>query len=189
MRRGDAQMVRAAMLVGLTCWLSMLSGCRCFPAMEKYHSVIDCVSDKDWILWERMYYPPWDASRAGRPDWCWSSWNRKLCPCRCQQGLWGGYCDQQHYPPNHPYSYPSQAIPLHGSVLMPRSTKKLPDVMRTPEYPGVSPEETPPAPKLDPAPQPNPPESGAARRSREDSWLPTSARKMDGDVDGWMELE
>lgn len=183
-------MLRGIMLVGLTCWLGLLSGCRCMPAMEKYHATIDYVSDKDWVLWERLYYPPWDASRAGRPDWCWSSWNRKLCPCRCQQGIWGGYCDQQHYPPNYPYSYPSQAVPLVGILTSPK-TGEATDMMRTPSYPGVptSPALDPvPAPSLEPAPKPNPAESGSADRPREGAWLPTSFRQPDKSADAWMEI-
>ncbi len=167
-------MLRGITLVGLMCWLGLLSGCRCVPGIERYHDTIDCVSDVD-ILWDRWYYPPWDASRAGRPDWCWSPLNRKLCPCRCQQGIWGGYCDQQHYPPNHPYSYPSQAVPLVG-ILSPPKSAKVPDVMRTPDYPGV-PVETelkPAAPALETPPKPNAPEAGSAERSSEKSWLPTS---------------
>ncbi len=189
-------MVRVATLVGLTCWLSLISGCRCMPGIEKYHNTIDTVSDFD-ILWDRWYYPPWDASRAGRPDWCSSSWNRKICPCRCQQGVWHGYYDCQHYPPNHPYSYPSQAVPLVG-VLSPPPNATHPEVMRTPEEPG---EAVPaiPVPSLEPAPTPRPPrndppppdapENGSSKVKTERAWLPTSFRSNPSNDQSWLELE
>lgn len=182
-------MRRVLTLVGLTCWLGLVSGCRCFPAVEKYHDAIDCASDFD-ILWDRWYYPPWDVSRAGRPDWCSSSWNRKICPCRCQQGVWNGYYGLQHYPPNYPYSYPSQAIPLHGSILSPPKSAVPPDVMRTPDYPGISPAEIvpAPAPTLETPPKPNSPEAGSAERKFEPEWLPTSFRSDREETAAWMEL-
>lgn len=187
-------MVRAATLVGLMWGVSLFSGCRCVPAMDKYHAVIDGFSTTDWIAWEKMYYPPWDASRAGRPDWCWSSFNRKICPCRCQQGVWGGYCDIQHYPPNHPYSYPSQAIPLHGIVLQSRRASELPEVMRTPEYPGLTPQNElapapVPAPVLESPPKPDSPEGSSKAGKRDEAWKPVSFMQDGEKPDAWMELD
>ncbi len=183
---GNRIMLRTATLIGLSCWLSLLAGCRCFPAVEKYHDTIDCVSDFD-ILWDRWYNPPWDVSRAGRPDWCSSSFNRWVCPCRCQQGVWHGYCGLQHYPPNHPYSYPSQVIPLQGTVLAPNRRGALIEEMHTP---AVTPLEGLPKsePTLEAPPKPNSPESGSATRIRERSWLPTSAHRNQSET-GWMETE
>lgn len=181
-------MVRAAILVGLTCWLGMIAGCRCMPAMEKYHDTIDCVSDID-IYWDRWYHPPWDVSRAGRPDWCSSSFNRKVCPCRCQQGIWYGYANCQHYPPNHPYVYPSQAVPLQG-ILSPSKPVPPPEVMKTPEIP-ADPLDAPPKPEptLEAPPKPNSPEAGSAERLFERAWLPTSFRSESKLDAVWLETE
>lgn len=160
--RGD--MVRAATLIGLSCWISLLAGCRCFPAMEKYHDTIDTVSDFK-IHWDRWYYPPWDVSRAGRPDWCSSKFNRWLCPCRCQQGVWYGYGGQQHYPPNHPYVLPTQAVPLVGILTPPETESARPiEEMKTPEIP--------PYPQPAPIPDPAPPDT--SRRDASPTWQPVS---------------
>lgn len=182
-------MVRAATLVGLLWGLSLIAGCRCLPGIEKYHNAIDTVSDFD-IYWDRWYYPPWDVSRAGRPDWCSSSFNRNVCPCRCQQGVWYGYEDCQHYPPNHPYTYPSQAVPLVG-ILSPPKSALPPEVMRTPEAPPITvPVEPPPAPRPMPEegpPAPASPENGSSQRGVEKAWLPTSFRISNDSDKLWME--
>jgi hypothetical protein len=167
-------MVRAATLIGLTCWLGLMSGCRCFPAMEKYHDTIDGISDFH-VYWDRWYYPPWDVSRAGRPDWCSSDFNRWLCPCRCQQGVWYGYYGQQHYPPNHPYVFPSQAVPLQGILTPPATESERPiEEMKTPEVP--------------PLPLPEAPVPDTSRRSSSSMWQPVSGERASLKPE-WLELE
>lgn len=164
-------MVRAATLLGLSCWISLLAGCRCFPAVEKYHNAIDTVSDFD-IYWDRWYHPPWDVSRAGRPDWCSSKFNRWICPCRCQQGVWDGYYGQQHYPPNHPYMLPTQSVPLQGILNPPSASVRPIEEMKTPEVP--------PYPQ---APAPMSSQSGTTSR-----WQPVSAEASPLKPE-WLELQ
>lgn len=159
-------MVRAVTLIALTGWLGLLAGCRCIPAMEKYHDGVDTVADFD-IYWDREYYPPWDVSRAGRPDWCSSKFNRWICPCRCQQGVWYGYHGQQHYPPNHAYVFPSQAVPLQGVLTPPASAAKPIEEMRTPEIP----------PYPQPVPLPEPPVPDTSRRASSSVWQPVSGER------------
>ncbi|HET6424443.1 MAG TPA: hypothetical protein VFG20_12210 [Planctomycetaceae bacterium] len=175
---GPGDMVRAATLIGLSCWISLLAGCRCFPAMEKYHDTIDTVSDFK-IHWDRWYYPPWDVSRAGRPDWCSSKFNRWLCPCRCQQGVWYGYEGCQHYPPNHPYALPTQSVPLVGILTPPATEKARPiEEMKTPEIP--------PYPQPAPIPEPAPPDT--SRRDSSSTWQPVSGQTTSLKP-SWMEVE
>lgn len=60
----------------------LLSGCRCCRLSNCFYNHLDDCSDFKAEL-ECLYPPELDISRAGMCDWCASSANRAICPCRC----------------------------------------------------------------------------------------------------------
>lgn len=150
----------------------MLSGCRCWPGMDRYHDVIDDISDFS-VRWERYYDPRFDVSRAGKPDWC-CRVNSAACPCRCQQGYHPRIDADHVYPSCYPYGYPSQVVPPSGVVLTPETgaaTNQLPSSQAREHSRNVPPPpdsyETPlpSAPKPVPTVPPPPGVPEAARRA------------------------
>jgi len=129
--------------------LAASSGCRCCPCFNCYANVIDDVGDFD-VLFDRMYCPRLDVSRAGRPDWC-GPINSRLCPCRCNQGTWKRYDECWRYPPSYPYAYPGHAF--YDQPQAPATQTEVPDTV-VPEP--VIPTELPPPPQpLAPPPLPD----------------------------------
>ncbi len=61
-----------------------LAGCQCCACTEHYGDVVDLISSRECQA-EVFYHPGLDLTRIGRRDWCECSFNRWLCPCRCEQ--------------------------------------------------------------------------------------------------------
>ncbi len=148
-------MKSAARRVALATGLCLIfSGCRCWPGFNRYHDVIDGVSDFS-VRWEKYYDPRFDISRAGKPDWC-CRVNSAACPCRCQQGYHPRIDPDHVYPTCYPYGYPSQAVPPSGMILMPEAgatSNQLPSSQAR-EQGGI----VPPPPELYETPLPRAPQ-------------------------------
>jgi hypothetical protein len=144
-----------------------MSGCRCTRALDRYGDAIDEMNDCQ-VLWDSYYCPRCDVSRAGKPDWC-GPLNRRVCPCRCQNGCYTRHDACWQYPPSHPYVYPSQSL-VPGDVGQPPN---LPADSRPPEPPYESPAAPGPNGSTAPLVPPSPPAAGSPLESAAPAPLPT----------------
>ena len=68
----------------------LMTGCQCCSWTEAYSNDIDDFSDNHKLCLDHYYDATLDLNRIGKPDWCRSETNRKLCRLGCGCGC--GQC-------------------------------------------------------------------------------------------------